>query len=135
MNCFNHSDRAAVGICKSCGKALCRDCVTEVPHGLACKGVCEPRVQLMNRIIDNNARVLSAARAQTRQVSIFCLVLGGIFFCLAWWSNREYDSLMMTSMFAFPGVVFFVHGLMRMSRRSQYPSIEGTKSIDPGPAK
>ena len=66
MNCFNHSDHAAVGICKSCGKALCRDRMTEMPHGLACKGACEPRVQLMNRIIDNNARILSVARAQTK---------------------------------------------------------------------
>ncbi len=26
MRCYNHYDRDAVCICRSCGKALCRDC-------------------------------------------------------------------------------------------------------------
>ncbi len=27
MKCFNHHDRDAFGICKTCGKALCLECM------------------------------------------------------------------------------------------------------------
>ena len=61
MDCFNHPDRSAVGVCKSCGRGLCHDCAVDSPNGLSCKG-CEARVRLMNKIIDNNAKVMSVAR-------------------------------------------------------------------------
>jgi hypothetical protein len=41
MNCINHANIAAVGICKVCGRALCRDCLVETAGGIACKGRCE----------------------------------------------------------------------------------------------
>ena len=44
MNCFNHRDTTAVGVCKACGKALCSDCLAEVEGGLACKDNCESKV-------------------------------------------------------------------------------------------
>ena len=67
MNCFNHRAVPAVGLCKSCGKALCGDCLTELANGLACKGKCESRVAMINRILDSNAKIVSAARHQTRK--------------------------------------------------------------------
>lgn len=36
MQCFLHSTEAAVGICKSCGKGVCRTCAVKVDRGLAC---------------------------------------------------------------------------------------------------
>ena len=77
MNCFNHPDNAAIGICKSCCKALCRHCAVEVENGLACRETpCEDRVKLINRIIDNNKRIIDAANTQNRLAATFTIALG-----------------------------------------------------------
>lgn len=49
MNCFTHSENAAVGICAACGKGVCADCATDMKRGLACKDQCEPEVR---RLLD-----------------------------------------------------------------------------------
>jgi hypothetical protein len=37
MNCFNHPDVPAVGICKACQKGLCMECAIDLGHGIACR--------------------------------------------------------------------------------------------------
>ena len=37
MNCFNHPDVPAVGMCKYCQKGLCKTCAFDSGHGIACK--------------------------------------------------------------------------------------------------
>lgn len=44
MNCFNHTDVDAVGVCKACGKALCPDCIAEVQGAMVCRNSCEDRL-------------------------------------------------------------------------------------------
>lgn len=39
MDCVNHSGVAAAAYCQNCGKALCQNCVRQVPGGLI---LCEP---------------------------------------------------------------------------------------------
>lgn len=36
MECFDHSGAAAVGLCKFCGKGICRDCARNVGPCLVC---------------------------------------------------------------------------------------------------
>lgn len=36
MNCFNHPDRAAVGFCAVCHKAICRQCVARSSPRIVC---------------------------------------------------------------------------------------------------
>ena len=128
MNCFNHDNRAAVGVCKSWGKGLCRDCATESRDGLACRGVCESRVELMGRIVDNNARVLSAARAQIRIGGITAIILGVLLIILAWWRSVQDEDMFVIAMFGLPGFTFLACGVMRLSRKSQYPDLAGQVS-------
>ena len=45
MKCYTHSDIEAVGLCRVCGRALCRECVTEVSGVCCCKGRCEASVK------------------------------------------------------------------------------------------
>lgn len=33
MNCFYHPNTSAVATCRDCGKAICRDCTTEMKDG------------------------------------------------------------------------------------------------------
>ncbi len=37
MNCYIHQDREPVGVCTSCGKPICADCVIEVQNKLVCR--------------------------------------------------------------------------------------------------
>ena len=50
MKCYNHHDRDAFGICKSCGKGLCLDCLKETEMGLVCKDSshCEELLSIVN---------------------------------------------------------------------------------------
>ena len=41
MICFQHNKNHGIGICKSCGKAVCPECVIEFSKGLACSPECE----------------------------------------------------------------------------------------------
>ncbi|MCC2096344.1 MAG: hypothetical protein KDJ29_05605 [Hyphomicrobiales bacterium] len=41
MECFQHPGHPVIGICKHCGKAVCRDCARETIGGLACSAECE----------------------------------------------------------------------------------------------
>ena len=121
MNCFNHRDRPAIGLCKSCGKALCGDCVAELANGLACKGSCEARVNMINHMLDSNAQVISAARHQVRSSGIISLVLGLGCLVFAVWAYREMKSFL-PYFIALTGVAAVVTGLLRLSRRQQYPA-------------
>ena len=52
MNCFYHSERSAVGFCKSCQKALCYPCAAVTAKGLACVGHCEDDVRALDKMMD-----------------------------------------------------------------------------------
>ncbi|RJP47714.1 MAG: hypothetical protein C4583_16315 [Anaerolineaceae bacterium] len=47
MNCFNHLDVPAVGICKYCQKGLCIECAVNLEYGIACKNHQE-EVEMLN---------------------------------------------------------------------------------------
>jgi len=123
MDCFNHPDRSAVGICRSCGRGLCHDCAVDSPAGLACKG-CEARVRLMNQIIDNNARVLSVARYQTRIGASLMVLMGIVMLVLALWSQIRRGDVLVIVLFALLGIFVVIEGFRRLSPRAQYPRID-----------
>ena len=50
MKCYTHSEVDAVGVCRACGRALCRDCVTEVSGICYCKGRCESSIKTNDQI-------------------------------------------------------------------------------------
>ena len=123
MNCFYHPDQPALGLCKSCGRGLCRSCTAEVPDGLACKNHCEDRVMLINRIIDSNKQILTAANVQIRSGTIFMIVLG-ILFCafgfLPYFISGQKGPIFLGIM----GLVFLITGLLRLRKKAKYPEIE-----------
>ena len=40
MRCFTDPEVEAVGVCRHCGKGVCRTCATDGPYGLTCSGPC-----------------------------------------------------------------------------------------------
>ena len=75
MHCYNHSEKNAVGICKSCGRALCRGCAAEVGKVVACKDRCESDVVAMLSI-NRNALQYAKSTKQARYLgpTIFIVV-------------------------------------------------------------
>jgi hypothetical protein len=57
MECFNHSGIAAVGICKSCGKALCRSCAKDLPFALVCSDACAAEAADLNEMNQRGKRI------------------------------------------------------------------------------
>lgn len=51
MQCYNHQERPAVGICTGCNKGVCRECCVEVDGALSHKGECEEKVRIMRELL------------------------------------------------------------------------------------
>ena len=79
MNCFNHPGTPAIGTCKACSKGLCKECATDLGHGLACKDTHEGEVNDLNMIISKNVKVFSAAPKNTLLAPLFYLFMGLVF--------------------------------------------------------
>jgi hypothetical protein len=128
MNCFNHRDVPAIGLCKSCLKALCGDCAAELVNGLACKGSCENRVNMINRIVDSNSQVMSAARRQGRTAGMLSLLLGIGCSVFAVWAYVEFRAGSFLPYFiGLLAVVTLLTGFFRLSRSQQYPQLDDQK--------
>ena len=112
MNCFRHDSQAAVGICKSCGRGLCRTCASEVPNGLACRGSCEDRVALLNRVIDRSTDNLAVVNAQARTQGLHSIVVGFVFVGFGFWAYR--DAMNALGVFAGAlGALIALYGVIR----------------------
>lgn len=126
MKCFNHADHDAVGVCMSCGKGVCHDCLVEIPDGIACKdGNCERRARRNSQMLDNNAEVLSKSNQLVMRQAQFLLLLGTLFTCLGLgvlvFDPRAWMLYVMMLGFGFLGLV---HGLVMRRRKNQYPTVE-----------
>lgn len=119
MNCFNHPNKVAIGFCKSCCKGLCADCAATLPNGLSCRNTCEDRVTLINQIIDNNQKVISAANIQVRSSGIFILLLGFVF-CLFGFLPLLISGRKETLFLGILGLFFAGYGAIRLMKKSQY---------------
>ena len=84
MNCFNHTDRAAVGTCKACCKGLCSECAADLGHGLSCRGNHEKRVEELEKLISRNVLVQDTARGAKYVTPVFLLFMGAVFTIYGW---------------------------------------------------
>ncbi len=119
MNCFNHRDKPAIGVCKSCGKGLCEDCLAEVPNGLACKGSCEARAETMRQMAEPSFQTLAAEirekHTQNMWVVVLCPVIA---FSIVIWSY--FDGANSSQMFALSTMAMLTL-LGVINRLNKYP--------------
>ena len=128
MNCFNHRDKPAIGLCKSCLKGLCEDCLAEVHNGLVCKGSCEEQLNAINRMLDNSTQALGAARQKAYSVGIMTLLMGIGFEVFAVWSYSEYGSSFLPYMLGFIGMCMLISGIPKLGRKERLPKLVQEKS-------
>jgi hypothetical protein len=120
MNCFNHRERPALGLCKSCGKGLCEDCLIEVPNGLACRNKCEERANCINAIADRNKNPVAAALYLARYLTMFLLAVGCFMFLCANFQEIV-RSRMLYGFLVVIALVCLLLALPRLGKKGSYP--------------
>ena len=105
MKCFTHRGSDAVAVCRSCGRALCPDCIAEVGLSCACKNRCESDVARFNEML---ARARPGAKLVGYDRIIFLMVMGLAFagFGLYDFGDRGLSLFMLVL-----GTVFFIFGI------------------------
>jgi hypothetical protein len=89
MHCFRHSPTEAIGLCKTCFKAVCRDCAVDVGNGLACAGDCEQKVLELNEMWERSARIYGVGRYKSRIPSTGVLLW--LVLALGMWASTGYS--------------------------------------------
>lgn len=110
MKCFNHSDKDSVGICKACGKGLCRECVTDLGYGLACKGMHEVEVENINTLVSKNIDAIESAPKNAMILPAFFLLSGLVFAGFGYFSKRgitDFSFILGSVFIVFAIVVYF----------------------------
>ena len=109
MNCFNHENSKAIGICKHCYKALCKECVVDLGNGLACKEH-ENEVKELNKLVSKNIKIHSNMPKNTSFTNLFYLFLGVVFIIFGYNFDGKYFNLpfiMGIGFVVFSLVIFF----------------------------
>lgn len=125
MKCYTHRNADAIAVCRSCGRALCPDCVSEVGLACACKNRCEADVKRFNEMIAqgrpgpvNPAKLVSYDRA----IFMMAMGLGFIGFGLFYFKGQGPNWFMVVlgaAFFSFGVSQFFVTRKFRAQFRDK----------------
>ncbi len=74
MNCYFHNDRPAVGVCMSCGKAVCQDCASKVGGKIYCDACA---MAMNSRPVPVPATTTPSGRNKIA-AGLFGILLGGL---------------------------------------------------------
>jgi hypothetical protein len=69
VNCFQHRENPGIGICKSCGKAVCSDCAIEFPKGLACSIECEKDAKELIEMNERGKKIYGIGDYQSNKIA------------------------------------------------------------------
>lgn len=120
MNCYIHRDLSSVGICKSCGRGLCPECATEVGEGLSCPGRCEPRVQILNTMIERNAQIITTTNRSFKSAAFFSITMGAAFFIFGAYLYSSHSGFSAYFLMVL-GALYAIYGFLRLRRGNHYP--------------
>ena len=102
----------AVGVCRACGKGLCRECAVDLGSGLACQNSCEVSVRdlIVHQAVSR--RALSTTPSAYRTQSIVGFLSGGTFLALggALLLTSAWPAAIVTAVVALPLLVQGVRG-------------------------
>lgn len=79
MKCFYHPTVDAVAVCKSCGRALCADCIADVGLSCSCRNRCEKDVATLNDLVERGRTAYQKTSATMFRTALFALLLGLLF--------------------------------------------------------
>lgn len=77
MECTNHTERAALVTCRSCGKPLCLECAVDFDGAFSCYGECETATCRLLEAVHRSER--KTKRIAVGAMALLCLL--GAFAC------------------------------------------------------
>ena len=120
MRCFYHDEVEAVGVCKACGRGLCRGCSAEAGSSIACASRCEDRARTVDELMDRNIRIMPLTEQAwqgypRRQVAAAVMALvAGILFVMVGVDMRGTGRLGITGI----GLIAIVTGVRQFAAAS-----------------
>ncbi len=116
MKCYTHRQVDAVAVCKSCGRALCPECVTEVDKGCACKNRCEEDVSVLNDLVVRGSKAYTKASSVYSKSGIFLLFMGIAFFVFGLPMALKNGSIFFLAL----GIGFIAYGISQLITARKY---------------
>jgi hypothetical protein len=115
MKCYRHRENQSIGICKSCGKAICQECVVEFPKGLACSVECEKDAKELITMNDRAKKIYGIGDYQSSRLptgvlvwlllsGLMWIVAGARYFILA---DLDYSSAAMATVFSIITIIVY----------------------------
>lgn len=108
MNCYNHTETVALGICKHCNKGICRDCLTDLGDGLACTATCVDEVQRVNDLIKRNLNATKNSNRNYNVTAFFYAGLGVLFLVSSFLILSRIDPILVTMGLFFIGYAAYL---------------------------
>ena len=66
MQCFTHDNVQAVGVCKSCGKAVCRSCAKDLGFAIVCGDACAKEATAIQEMLGRSKRIYGLGLSRRR---------------------------------------------------------------------
>jgi hypothetical protein len=113
MECFNHAGVAGVGVCKACGKAICRTCVIDLGYAVACSETCSKEAAELQEMNNKGKRIYGIGSSKKRLPSgaliyiIMAVVFGGIGIAGSFGGEIQWFMLIMGAMFGIFSVIAY----------------------------
>lgn len=90
MKCFNHINVDSVGICKCCQRGICKECASDLGHGLACKGKHEADVELFSTLIERSKKKIELQPRAISAGNLSWLIMGIIFLGFGYYQQQYF---------------------------------------------
>lgn len=115
MECFEHPAAAAAGLCKSCGKAVCRSCAIVFPKGLACSDACAKDAKELVEMNERGKKIYGIGEYKNNKlatgVKIWLLLSAVMWISFGFgyfsYRNVDYGSLVMAVGFSFVTAIIY----------------------------
>jgi uncharacterized membrane protein len=114
VECFAHPSASAAGVCKSCGKAICRTCAQDLGFAVVCSEACEKEAAELNTMnqrskrlvgVGSKSNVMAGGVVTYGLFSAFFLVWAGVTYFRT--GQIEFSSVGLGLLFAF--IALFAH--------------------------
>lgn len=79
LDCFNHKNESAVGICKSCSKGVCHNCLNIINNTyVSCsEEICKTNILEEYQIVERSKKIYGIGKYRSNKPT-----LSGLFYCM-----------------------------------------------------
>lgn len=119
MKCFNHVDADAVGICKGCNKALCKECLIDVDNNISCKETCPTSIKEFNQLV-KSVKTMQDKTSKVYQHNALGLTFVGLVFVFIGICSVYYINLISGAFIMSLGTLFLLWAFFNFLAYKRY---------------